>query len=88
MTRKLPYAVLTLAMAGGLAVSSAGAASAAHRYNVETGNGECKPTSASATDNANDSDKERSENSEAGQKRAAERSPAISGTGSSRECSE
>jgi hypothetical protein len=84
--KKLAYVVLTAAMAGGLAVSSAGAASAAHRYNVETGNGECKPTSASATDNANDPSKEQSENSEAGQDRAAERSPAISGTGSSRTC--
>ena len=30
MTRKLSYAVLTLAMAGGMAVSTAGVASAAH----------------------------------------------------------
>ena len=87
MHKKLSYAVLTLALAGGMAVAApAGAASAAHRYNVMTGNGECKPTSASATDNANDPAKEQSENSERGMDRAAERSPAISGTGSSRVC--
>jgi hypothetical protein len=84
--KKLAYAVLTAAMAGGLALSSVGTASAAHRYNVETGNGECKPTSASATDNANDPEAEQSENSKAGQQRAAERSPAISGDGGSKTC--
>ncbi len=88
MRKKLAYTALTVAMAAGMALSTAGAASAAHRYNVQTGNGECKPTSASATDNANDPAKEQSENSEAGQDRAAERSPAISGTGSSRTCAE
>ena len=87
MRKKLSYTVLTLVMAGGMAVASSGAASAAHRYNVQTGNGECKPTSASATDNANDPAKEQSENSERGMDRAAERSPAISGTGTSRTCS-
>lgn len=37
MRTKLSYTVLTLLMAGGPAVASSGAASAAHRYNVETG---------------------------------------------------
>jgi hypothetical protein len=82
---KLRLAVATAAI-GTLTLVSAAPAFAAHRYNVETGNGECKPTSASATDNANDPAKEQSENSEFGQDTAAENSPAISGTGSSRDC--
>lgn len=81
---------LRLAVAALAVIASAGAtalpASAAHRYNVETGNGSCQPTSASATDNAEDPAKEQSENSEFGQETAAENSPAISGTGTSRDC--
>ena len=86
MRTNLKRVALTAVLAAGMALSVTGTANAAHRYNVETGNGECKPTSASATDNANDPAKEQSENSEAGQDRAAERSPAISGTGTSRTC--
>ena len=86
MLRKISYAFFAVSLAGGITLASASGASAAHRYNVVTGNGECKPTSASATDNARFPLKEQSENSEAGMDRAAERSPAIQGTGSSRTC--
>ena len=76
-------ATAAIAVAGVIALS-AGPASAAHRYNVETPNGECRPAAASATDNANDPAKERSENAEGGQDIAAEASPVINGTGFTR----
>ena len=76
-------ATAAIAVAGVIALS-AGPASAAHRYNVETPNGKCRPAAASATDNANDPAKEQSENAEGGQDKAAEMSPVINGTGSTR----
>lgn len=78
--------MLVATLTTGMALASAGGAAAAHRFNVQTGNGECKPTSASATDNARFPLKVMSEGPEAGMERAAERSPAISGTGFTRTC--
>ena len=77
---KIRLAVAAVAVAGVVALSG-GPASAAHRYNVETPNGKCRPAAASATDNANDPAKEQSENAEGGQDRAADRSPVLNGTG-------
>lgn len=76
-------ATAALAVAGVIALAAV-PASAAHRYNVETPNGECRPAVASATDNANDPAKEKSENAEGGQDAAAEASPVINGTGFTR----
>ena len=76
-------AVAAVAVAGVIALSAA-PASAAHRYNVETPNGKCRPAAASATDNANDPAKEQSENAERGQDTAAAASPVINGTGTTR----
>lgn len=76
-------AIAAVAVAGVFALS-AGPATAAHRYNVETPNGKCRPAAASATDNANDPAKEQSENAEDGQDRAAEMSPVLNGTGTTR----
>ena len=76
-------AAAAIAVAGVIALS-AGPASAAHRYNVETPNGKCRPAAASATDNANDPAKEQSENAEGGQDTAAGASPVINGTGTTR----
>ncbi len=81
MKRRLAVAAVAIA---GVVTFGAGPASAAHRYNVETPNGKCRPAAASATDNANDPAKEMSENAEGGQDRAADRSPVINGTGSTR----
>ena len=81
MKRRLAVAAVVIF---GVVTFSAGPASAAHRYNVETPNGKCRPAAASATDNANDPAKEQSENAEAGQDRAADRSPVINGTGTTR----
>ena len=81
MKRRLVVAAVAIA---GVVTFSAGPASAAHRYNVETPNGECRPAAASATDNANDPAKEMSEKAEGGQDRAAEMSPVINGTGFTR----
>ena len=76
-------ATAAIAVAGVIALS-AGPASAAHRYNVETPNGECRPAAASATDNANDPAREQSESAEGGQDTAADASPVINGTGTTR----
>ena len=81
MKRRLVIAAVAIT---GVVTFGAGPASAAHRYNVETPNGECRPAAASATDNANDPAKEMSENAEGGQDRAAEMSPVINGTGFTR----
>ncbi len=81
MRKKLAVgAFVVAATIGGFAPS----AFAAHRYNVETPNGKCRPAAASATDNAKDPAKEQSENAEDGQDRAAEQSPVINGTGTTR----
>ena len=76
-------ATAAIAVAGVIALS-AGPASAAHRFNVETPNGKCRPAAASATDNANDPAKEKSENAQRGQETAAAASPVINGTGFAR----
>lgn len=81
MKRRLAVAVVAIA---GVVTFSAGPASAAHRYNVETPNGKCRPAAASATDSANDPLREQSESAEGGQDIAAQRSPVINGTGSTR----
>ena len=81
MNRHLAAAAIVFA---GVVTVGAGTAGAAHRYNVETPNGKCRPAAASATDNANDPLKEQSENAEGGQDRAAEQSPVINGTGTTR----
>jgi hypothetical protein len=81
MKRRLVVAAVAIT---GAVTISAGPASAAHRYNVETPNGKCRPAAASATDNANDPTKEMSENAQGGQDRAAEMSPVINGTGFTR----
>jgi len=80
---KRRIAVAAIAIAGFVTVA-AGPASAAHRYNVETPNGKCRPAAASATDNARFPAKEQSENAEDGQDRAAENSPVLNGTGTTR----
>lgn len=81
MKRRLAAAAIVFA---GVLTVGGGTAGAAHRYNVETPNGKCRPAAASATDNANDPAKEQSENAKGGQDRAAERSPVINGDGGTR----
>jgi len=81
MKRRLVVAAVAIA---GVVTFGAGPASAAHRYNVETPNGKCRPAAASATDNANDPAKEMSDNAKDGQDRAAAKSPVINGTGTTR----
>ncbi|HEV2810818.1 MAG TPA: hypothetical protein VGV93_10545 [Acidimicrobiales bacterium] len=81
MKHRLAAAAIAVA---GVITLSAVPASAAHRFNVETPNGKCRPAAASATDNANDPAKEQSENARRGQETAAEASPVINGTGFTR----